>query len=120
MGGWPMRTQPVTTAAGGRPPVHAFDPVALALAIAQLAETDPHHELLIAARLALDIADARRADRRALRETALAVHAAQSRGQWRRWAQQRVPFEELQRRRGLERGPDRQWTDPSTNSGDAA
>jgi hypothetical protein len=105
-----------------RPPVRPVDPAALALTIAQLAETDPHHELLIAARLALDIADARRAHRRALREASREVHAARSRGQWRRWAQEHVPFEELQRRRGHERGPDYRWraTDPTTNTGDAA
>jgi hypothetical protein len=98
----------------------AVDPVGLGLVIAQLAETDPHHELLIAARLALTVADARRADRRALRESALEVHAGRTPGQWRRWAERHVPFEELQRRRGLERGPDHQWRTADPTTGDAA
>jgi hypothetical protein len=51
-----------------------LDPAALALGLAQIAETDPHHEVIVAARLALEIADARRAHHRALRETALDVH----------------------------------------------
>lgn len=112
-----------------QPSVHPFDPLALALTIARLAETDPHHDLLIAARLALDIADARRANRHALREAALQVHTARTPAQWRRWAQHHVPFEDLQRRRGLERGPDDRWrastrattrTEPTANTGDAA
>lgn len=84
--------------------VEDFEPATLALQLAQIAETDPHHEILLAVRLALEIADARRADRRALREAALDVHGAKSPAEWRQWAQTRVPFEELQRRR-VQPGP---------------
>ncbi|OLS99367.1 hypothetical protein BJF90_39340 [Pseudonocardia sp. CNS-004] len=107
-------------------PAETFDPLALALVLAQLDEVDPEHELLVAARLALDIAAARRVERRALREAALDVHAARTPAQWRRWAQHHAPFEELQRRRGEERGPDGQWRAidradrTRTDTGDAA
>ncbi|MGH3588938.1 MAG: hypothetical protein ACRDQ0_21740, partial [Pseudonocardia sp.] len=69
-----------------------------------------------------DIADTRRANHRALREAALDVHAALTPSQWRRWAQHHVPIEELQRRRGEERGPDGSWRAirPTTDTGDAA
>lgn len=62
--------------------VEDFAPATLALQLAQIAETDPHHEILVAVRLALEIADARRAERGALREASLEVHGGDT-AMWR-------------------------------------
>jgi hypothetical protein len=76
-----------------------IDPIDLGLLLAQLMEVDPSHELVLAARLALEIGDARRAAHRELREASLDVHSALSPAEWRLWAENHVPCEELQRRR---------------------
>lgn len=88
-----------------RPPVadpgDLAEAVALAARLAAAAERDPSHPLVVAARAALEVADARIAAHRALREASLDVHDADP-DVWRRGVLD-VPFEELQRRRGLER-----------------
>lgn len=75
----------------------------LAHELAVLAETDPDNLVLLAVRLALDVADARDVERARRWETAqagLQVHGG-DRGFWRRWADNRVSFAELQRRRAV-------------------
>lgn len=72
--------------------------VALAHRLAVLAETDPAAPLIVAVQAALDIAEARRAARRVHRLVALQIHGG-DRAQWRRWAGQWVPADELARRR---------------------
>ncbi|WP_158228039.1 hypothetical protein [Pseudonocardia sp. MH-G8] len=87
-------------------PLDNLDPADVALALAQRMEVSPDDELVVAVRLALQVADARRAAHRALREVALDVHSAHTAAEWRQWAETRVSFAELQRRRGVETGPD--------------
>lgn len=77
--------------------------VALAHQLAALAETDPDHPLLIAVRFALEISDARRARRRAVRMAGLDVHGGQ-RWHWADYARNHVPHAEIARRRA-ELGP---------------
>jgi hypothetical protein len=77
-----------------------LDPATLALQLAQIAETDPHHEIILAARLALEIADARRAAHRALREASFDVHGG-DRAFWRKWAADHVPHDVLRARRAM-------------------
>jgi hypothetical protein len=67
----------------------------LAHQLAVLAETAPDADLLIAVRLALEVADARRAHRGAVREASLDVAGGWPRGYADRW----VPHEEITRRR---------------------
>lgn len=77
--------------------------VELAHELAVLAETDPHHPLLLAVRLALDVVDARdveRAERWEEGQAGLRVHGGEA-GRWRRWASNYVSFAELQRRRAV-------------------
>lgn len=75
----------------------------LALELARRAETDPDDELLVAARIALEIGDARRAEHRAHREAARDVHRG-DRAFWRQVADNHIPHQELERRRA-EPGP---------------
>lgn len=75
------------------------DPITLAHQLAVLAETEPDHPLLIAVRIALEVADARRAHHRARREASLDVHGALPPREWRRWADNHVPHAEIARRR---------------------
>lgn len=77
---------------------NGISPADLGLLLAQLMERDPHHPLVLAARLALEIGDARRADRRALREASLDVHGGDT-DYWRRVTDNHLPYDELQRRR---------------------
>ncbi len=86
-----------------------IEPADLGLTIARLVATDPDHAIVVAARLALEIGDAQRVAHRALRDAALDVHGALNPAEWRRWAEQRIPFDQLQSRRGFERGPDGHW-----------
>jgi hypothetical protein len=77
-----------------------LDPVVLGLAVGQLAEQRPDHVVLLAIRVAIEVADARRAEllerRLAMRDASHDVAAA---ADWGRIAREHVPYEELQRRR---------------------
>lgn len=72
--------------------------VAEALAIghrlAVLAETDPAAPLIVAVRVALEVADARRAARRDRRVAGWEVHGGDS-AWWARWAERWMPYAEL-------------------------
>lgn len=78
--------------------VELADAVALGGRLAALAETEPDHPLVLAARLAVEIADARAEEHRALREAAADVHAAAPPGTWRDLAWEPT-WQELQTRR---------------------
>jgi hypothetical protein len=73
--------------------------VALAHRLAVLLETDPDHPVVIAVRFALDVGDDRRARHRAVREAGLDVHSGLTPTEWRRWAANHVPHDEMTRRR---------------------
>lgn len=75
--------------------------------IARLAADDHQDIRVFSVRTALLIDTARRVQHRHLREAALDVHGGDHRF-WRQHALTHVPFEELQRRRGLELH-DGQW-----------
>jgi hypothetical protein len=80
------------------------DIIETARQLAILVETNPDSPVLLAVRLALEVADGRRAARRARREAGLDVHSALTPEQWRRWAENHVPHAEIARRRA-EPGP---------------
>lgn len=84
------------------------EPAALGVVLSLL---HADHELVVAARLALEV----RAGRQALREAALDVHSALTPAEWRRWADNHVPHAELQRRRA-QPGP----TSPTASEPEAA
>jgi hypothetical protein len=75
-----------------------FQPADLALMIARTMETDPEHPAILAIRMALEVADNRRAERGAIREAALDVHGGDT-DYWRRFADNHVPYTEIERRR---------------------
>jgi hypothetical protein len=70
-----------------------LDPTALAVMLSLLPVL---HPLLVAARLGVEVAEARNARRRALRD---ASHDVAGHPAWRGYADRRVTYEELQRRR---------------------
>lgn len=78
------------------------DPRDLGLSLAQL---PPDHDLVVAARLAVEIAD----QKRALREASLDVHSAHTPAEWRQWADQYVSHEQLERRRFAPTGDREEW-----------
>jgi hypothetical protein len=84
--------------AGAAEVAELAEALAVAHRVAVLAETDPAAPLVVATRAALEIADARRADRGALRRAALQVHGG-DRVRWARWAEQWLPAAELAARR---------------------
>jgi hypothetical protein len=73
--------------------------IAAAHRIAVLAETDPDHPVILAVRLALEAADARREHRGAIRQAGLDIHSGRTPEEWRRWADNHVPHAEIERRR---------------------
>lgn len=68
--------------------------LAIAHRVAVLAETDPDAPLILAVRVALEVADARRADRRDRRVAGWEVHGGDSTW-WARWAERWMPYTEL-------------------------
>jgi hypothetical protein len=90
---------PVTVRAA----LEALDPAAVGAVLSLL---HPDDALVVAARLGVEMNEARRDWRRMMRETSSDVHGAMPRGYWRDWATHRVPHAELERRRGVEIGPD--------------
>lgn len=74
--------------------------IALAAELAVMAETDPDHPVLAAVRIALEVADVRRAAHRLLRRVALDVHGGDVE-HWRALAAAHVPYAVLERRRAL-------------------
>lgn len=77
-----------------------LDPAVVATALSLLPPADP---VLVAARVGVEVADLRLERRRAMREASQAISRALD---WRQYANRRVPHNELQRRRGVEVGPD--------------
>jgi hypothetical protein len=73
-----------------------ISPVAFGVALVTLAEHQPNHALIVAARIAVEQIDLRCDRRAALREVSRDICAA---ADWRRIANQHVTHEELQRRR---------------------
>lgn len=87
----------------GRPiPTLDVDPVVLAVALSLL---HPNDALVVAARLGVEMNEARRERRRTMREVSHQVHGGRPH-YWRDWATHRVPHVELERRRGVEVDPD--------------
>lgn len=85
------------------------DPALLAVALVQLAETDPTHPLLAAVRAAVEMIDLRREWRRDEVESTRAVSAAARRELGPGWASRRVPHDEIQRRRYPPNGDRDEW-----------
>lgn len=72
--------------------------VDIGVLLVQLAETNPRDPLIVAARVAVEIADARWADRRAVIELANDISDDPF---WVGYSARHVPFEEIQRRRSV-------------------
>jgi len=90
----PTNAAPADQPGSAKPNLQLTDAVALAHRVAVLAETDPAGPLIVAVRAALEIADARHADRRDRRMVGLEVHGGDS-AWWARWAAQWMPYAEL-------------------------
>lgn len=78
----------------GQPADELSEALVVAHRVAVLAETDPNDPLVVALRVALEVADARRADRRDLRVAGWEVHGGDS-AWWARWVQRWMPYADL-------------------------